>query len=194
MRFSDGSLGLPVYHEFFAKFGELLRLNRHGDVMDKSRMTWGRDSLQPILLPYSGSEALALLRYAGKPPNRILSQRTANAGVSWPEPVKTALPNPNAAVAGIGIEGGGRMLLVFNDHPEERDRLSLAISEDHGESWKVIHTFEGWDPEYELDNQGYAYPSLIQAGNGDFHLVYSWNVRRIKHIRFNLAWLESKLQ
>ena len=194
IHFTDGTIGLPVYHEFLAKFGELLRLDSTGDVIDKTRLAWGRDSLQPVIMPYSEQEALSLLRYAGDPPHRILAQHSANAGLSWPEPFKTDMPNPNAAITGISINGGKRLLMVFNDHPEERDKLSLAVSDNQGESWKTIHVFEHWNNEWEGDNQGYSYPSLIQATNGDFHLVYSWNVKKIKHVHFNQAWLESKIQ
>lgn len=194
IHFKDGTIGLPVYHEFLAKFGELLRLDSTGNVIDKTRLAWGRDSLQPVIMPYSEQEALSLLRYAGDPPNRILAQYSDNAGLSWPEPFKTDLPNPNAAITGISINNGKRLLMVFNDHPEERDKLSLAISDNHGQSWKTIHIFEHWDSEWEGKNQGYSYPSLIQTTNGDFHLVYSWNVKKIKHVHFNQAWLESQIQ
>ncbi len=190
---TDGTIGLPVYHEFLAKFGELLRLDKDGNVIDKTRLAWGRDSLQPVIMPYSEQKAVSLLRYAGDPPNRILAQFSSTAGLSWPKPFKTDLPNPNAAIAGVSINGGKRLLMVFNDHPEERDKLSLAVSDDQGESWNTIHIFERWNKEWKGDNQGYSYPSLIQTTNGDFHLVYSWNVRKIKHVRFNQAWLEARI-
>ncbi len=191
--FTDGNIGLPVYHEFLGKFGELLRMDSAGNIIDKTRLAWGRDSLQPVIIPYSEQEAISLLRYAGDPPNRILAQYSDDAGLSWPEPAKTKLPNPNAAITGISINGGKRMLMVFNDHPEERDKLSLAVSDDRGASWKVVHIFEQWAEEQKDKKQGYSYPSLIQTSNGDFHLVYSWNVRKIKHVHFNQAWLESRI-
>ncbi|MCP3672220.1 MAG: exo-alpha-sialidase [Gammaproteobacteria bacterium] len=193
IHFTDGTIGLPVYHEFLAKFGELLRLDATGNIIDKTRLSWGRDSLQPVIFPYSKTEAASMLRYAGDPPNRILIQSTNDAGLSWPEPIKTNLPNPNAAISGIEIQHGKQLLLVFNNDSEERDHLSLAISRDQGSSWNIIHTFEQWDHNKKIDNQGYSYPNLIQANNGDFHLVYSWNVQKVKHIHFNQAWLESKL-
>jgi predicted neuraminidase len=108
--FTDGSIGLPVYHEFLAKFGELLRLDKNGNVIDKTRLSWGRDSLQPVIMPYSEQEAVSMLRYAGDPPNQIMAQYTNNSGLNWPEPFKTTLPNPNAAIAGITVNGGKRLL------------------------------------------------------------------------------------
>jgi predicted neuraminidase len=192
IHFSDGTIGLPVYHEFLAKFGELLRLDAQGDIIDKTRLSWGRDALQPVILPYSENQAISLMRYIGDPPNRILAQYSYNSGLSWPPPVKIGLPNPNAAITGITINGGKQLLLVFNNDPDERDHLSLAVSNNQGASWKVIHEFEHWDRAQQDKRQVYSYPSLIQTKGGDFHLVYSWNVHRIKHVHFNQSWLESK--
>ncbi len=192
IHFEDGTIGLPVYHEFLAKFGELIRLDMEGNVIDKTRLAWGRDSLQPVILPYSEHEAISLLRYAGDPPNRVLAQYSDNSGLNWPEPFKTKLPNPNAAITGISINRGKQLLMVFNNDPDERDNLSLAVSDDQGASWKIVHTFEQWDKKQQNKKQGYSYPSLIQATNGDFHLLYSWNVQKVKHIHFNQAWLEHK--
>ncbi len=192
IHFTDGTIGLPVYHEFLAKFGELLRLDTEGNIIDKTRLAWGRDSLQPVILPYSESKAISLMRYAGDPPNRILAQHSDNSGLSWPPPSKIDLPNPNAAITGISINGGSQLLMVFNHDPDERDHLSLAVSSNQGADWKVVHKFEQWNKERKDKKQGLSYPSLIQAKNGDFHLMYSWNVHKIKHVHFNQAWLESK--
>lgn len=37
----------------------------------------------------------------------------------------------------------------------------------------------------------FDYPYIIRTKSGDFHLVYTWNKSMIKHIEFNLSWLES---
>ncbi len=190
IHYADGSVGLPVYHELFGKFGELLRLNQNGEVVDKSRLAWGRDSLQPIILPLNERQALSLLRYAGDAPYRILMQQSDSAGVDWPYPNKSELPNPNAAISGLSIKGGRELLLVFNNDPEERDRLSLARSIDSGASWQVLHTFDQRSA-VKGKKEGFSYPSLIQAKDGEFHLFYTWNQSDIKHVSFNRAWLES---
>jgi len=131
------------------------------------------------------------MRYAGDPPNRILVQYTDNAGLNWPYPKKSNLPNPNAAITGLSINGGKLLLLVFNNDAEERDHLSLAKSENDGTTWQVIHTFDK-SSGAEGKKEGFSYPSLIQAKNGDFHLFYTWNQSDIKHAHFNQAWLESR--
>jgi predicted neuraminidase len=40
----------------------------------------------------------------------------------------------------------------------------------------------------------YDYPYLIRASNGDFHLVYTWNQSFVRHVQFNSAWLQARLE
>jgi predicted neuraminidase len=184
--YRDGSFGLPVYHEFLGKFAELLHLDQEGRVLDKIRISSGKNSLQPSIAVLDESRAVALLRYAGSPPNRILETRSADAGRSWQPVQKLQLPNPNSALMVRNI-GGSRLLLVFNNTEDGRKDLSMALSEDAGQTWRVLHVLEN-NPESE----GYSYPFLIEADDGLFHLSYTWNKRRIKHVVFNRAWLEEQ--
>jgi len=188
--YSDGSIALPVYHEFVGKFGELLRLSPEGQVLNKERLHSGRDSLQPVVTPRSKSEAVGFMRYAGPPPGRVLSFRSDDGGRSWTVPGKTALANPNAAVAAMRLDGGD-LLLAFNDSESGRQNLSLAHSRDDGRSWRVVHVVEDAGAE---SNAEFSYPWLLRTGDGDWHLLYTEGKRRIRHARFNLAWLEQKLR
>jgi predicted neuraminidase len=189
----DGTIGLPVYHEFIGRFGELLRLDRTGKVIQKTRLSWGTSSLQPVIIPRTTMDAVGLMRYSGPSPRRILSLRTTDGGFQWSQPVKTDLPNPNSAVAGIRLDNGA-LLLTFNDSEDARDDLALAYRQSDADAWRIIYHFEketavpgGQTPEF-------SYPSLIRTLNGDYHLLYTWHRNRIKHIQFNQAWLEQKLQ
>jgi hypothetical protein len=47
--------------------------------------------------------------------------------------------------------------------------------------------FMCWEPRCHFE---FSYPFLLQAGSGEFHLVYTWNRAYLKHVRFNRAWLE----
>jgi len=139
---SDGTTALPVYHEFLGKFGELLRVDGEGRVVGKTRLSWGKSSLQPVIVPRSETEAVGFMRYAGDPPARVLMIRTADAGAHWTAPVKTALPSPNAAVGSV-LLAGGPLVLAFNNAEENRESLSLAISTDFREQWRVARNLEG---------------------------------------------------
>jgi len=188
--YADGSIALPVYHEFAGKFGELLRLSPEGQVLHKQRLSSGRYSLQPVLAPGSRDAAVGFMRYAGAPPRRVLALRSGDGGRSWSAPEKTVLANPDAAVAALRLAGGG-LLLAFNDSESSRHNLSLAHSHDDGRNWRVVHVVEDAGAE---SNAEFSYPWLLRTGDGDWHLFYTEGKQRIRHARFNLAWLGQKLQ
>jgi predicted neuraminidase len=189
VQLSDGTIALPVYHEFLGKFGELLRVDAEGHVIGKTRLSWGQSSLQPVIVPRSETEAVAFMRYAGDPPARILVIRTRDAGAHWSEPVKTAFPNPNAAVGSV-LLAGGPLLLAFNNAEENREDLSLALSSDFGASWRVARRLEGESLLPRAPVPEYSYPWVVQDRAGNVHVLYTWGRSRIKHVVFNRAWLE----
>jgi predicted neuraminidase len=188
--YADGTLGLPVYHEFLGKFSELLRLDAMGRVLAKTRLSWGRSSLQPVVVPTSPLDAVALLRRSGTSPARILTAFTRDGGRHWSRPEPSDLPNPDAAVSAIRARDGS-LLLVFNDSQENRGSLSLALSNDAGRSWRIVHRFETPPSLPSGQNPRFAYPWLLQTRDGSFHLLYTWDRARIVHVHFDREWLRS---
>ena len=141
-QYADGTLGFPVYHEFISKFGELLRLDSGGAIVDKQRLTpGGRGALQPVLLVQGGNEARVLMRYSGTPPYRAVTITTEDAGRHWSAPAKSALPNPDSALSAIVLPDG-RMLAALNDIEQGRDALSLMVSADGGRTWRKVYQLE----------------------------------------------------
>lgn len=145
--YRDGSMGLPIYHEFLGKFAELLRLDAEGRVLDKVRISHGKHSLQPVVVPSSENQAVAIMRYAGSAPKRALLSRTADGGRSWPEPHKSKQANPNSALTALRLDDGS-LLGVMNDLDDGRHRLGLLRSVDDGESWQLLARLEG-DEHYD---------------------------------------------
>ena len=147
---SDGTMLLPVYHQFLGKFAELLRIDRNGNVVDKQRLSWGRGMLQPALLPLSATDALVLMRTGGSDlPDRVMATRTTDAGVHWTTPAPMTLRNPDSALAGV-VLSEQRMLVVLNDSESDRDVLALALSADQGSTWRVIQVLEDERPAAAL--------------------------------------------
>jgi len=139
--YSDGSIGLPIYHEFIGKFGELLRLSSSGEVIDKQRLTSGKLAIQPVPLILDAQRALMLMRHTGPAPKRVISAVTTDAGQHWSTPQKIALSNPDAAVAGVAL-ADGRLLAVLNDTEAKREVLSLVVSSDNGKNWETVLQLE----------------------------------------------------
>ena len=139
--YADGTIGFPVYHELAGKFGELLRIGKDGEVLDKQRLSSGKFSLQPVVLIKNPQQALVLMRYAGSKPMRVIATATENAGQQWSAPVKTALANPNAAIDGVALPDG-RIVVALNNIAEGRDVLSLVVSIDEGVNWKSVYQLE----------------------------------------------------
>lgn len=179
--YADGGIALPAYHELAGKFGELLRLDANGRLLDKSRMGDGRSGIQPSLVAFDGSRALAYLRSVGDTP-RIMASSSTNAGLSWSPPRPSPLPNPDASVAALRT-ADGRYLMAYNPAELGRGSLALALSRD-GERWRKLMDLQRGSLEDE-----YSYPFLLRTRNGEYHLIYTWQRTRMAHVRFNQAWL-----
>ena len=183
--FSDGTIGLPVYHELLGIFPEIVHLHPDGVVSSKRRIYYGKSSLQPSVVPLNDTQALALLRPRpkDKAEAKVLLSRSEDAGRRWSAPIALDLSNPGSSVVGLRASDDS-ILLVYNDSQTSRNNLSLARSVDGGQSWQALSTID-----HSKQGKQFAYPTLIQATDGQFHLVYAWNYTHMKHLRFNTAWL-----
>ena len=167
IRYSDGSIGLPVYHEMIGKFGEILRLDEDSHVLGKSRIGHGRKAIQPLVLVDSPRQAVAFLRNENEPNNGYLYQSASrDGGWQWDALSYSGLENPSAALGGL-VLGQGHWLVVANCNREERDDLCVRETRDAGESWQrrwVLHDREPWR-DVRLDEEDFA--SLIQREMAD---------------------------
>ena len=185
VRMKDGQLVLPVYHEMITKFGELLHFDQQGQLLYKTRMTQDPEALQPWLVPTSSNSGQAFYRRAGNAPPRVLINETGNGGGNWSSLHATEEANPGAAVSVIRTHTG-KLLMAYNPTKDNRNQLALASSTD-GKHWQHLRTLESG----EGDNE-FSYPYLARGNAGDYHLIYTWNRRLMRYMRFNDAWLEAE--
>jgi len=188
--FVDGRLGLPAYHEWIGRFGEFLRIDA-GQVIDKRRMSSGRDAIQPVVFTNDPQEAEAFFRQTrpSSKPKQIPASETKNAGQSWTATKDLEIPNPNSALAALTLVNGTR-LMVLNNIESARYRLVMVMQEPSSPQWRVVQVLE--DDESLLNNQHreFSYPYLISANGEDAHLTYTWNRTKIKHVYFPAAWFK----
>ena len=192
IRFADGRLGLPSYHEFLGKFGEFLRLDAHR-VIDKRRMSSGRAGLQPLVFIESTEQATAFFRQARSAgPAQIPSSITHSAGYWWEQANDLILPNPNSAITGVQLPDGTR-LLVLNDLAVGRHRLVLLMAtpqETRYSAWRLISVIEDDSNLPIAERREFSYPFLTVTSNGDAHLVYTWDRKKIRHLQLPAEWLK----
>lgn len=182
--YADAGIALPVYHELAGKFSELLRIDPGGRVLAKYRMHGGRSAIQPTVVATGRHRALAFFRRVGDSPPRVLMAQSGDGGSSWSDPIPTDLPNPDAGIAALRTPNG-EYLLAYNHSELDRGGLSLALSAD-GLRWRKLMDLERGGREEE-----FSYPFLIRTRGGEYHLIYTWQRRRMAHVHFNDAWLES---
>jgi predicted neuraminidase len=205
--FADGTMGIPVYHEWIGKYGELIRLDPTGQMLDKRRMSSGRGTLQPIVFIDDAKHASAYFRQARRTgPKQIPVSHTASAGERWELAPDLGLANPNAAITGVELSDRTR-LMVFNDLEHGRHRLVLAaawpnpakadssqLAKSNYSPWKTIAVLEDETASTTNPKEEFSYPYMSLNQQGQVLLVYTWNRKRIKSILWDAGYLQSYLQ
>lgn len=187
--YQDGSIGLPAYHELAGKFAELIRVSASGDVISKVRMTHGRYSIQPSIVPLEDDRLLAMMRNTNLNRN-IVRGYAEKGGQQWSETEYTELNNPDAAISVAGNTES--LVLAYNDIKHDRNRLALAVSGDRGMTWKNRAMLETAEQDEHGNKSEFSYPYMIKTAPGEYHLVYTWQRKRIAYVHFNQAWLEQQ--
>lgn len=190
LQFSDGRLGLPVYHEWIGRFGELLRIEV-AKVIDKRRMNSGRSAIQPVIFVNDPETATALFRQtrsSGQAKNIPVSL-TQSAGQSWQPSEDLQIANPNSAIAGLTLKNGIR-LLALNNIEAGRYRLVLLMQQPQSGQWQVIRVLEDDEALPNEQRKEFSYPYLVSADGSDAHLVYTWDRKKIRHLHYSSAWLK----
>jgi predicted neuraminidase len=188
--FADGRLGLPAYHEWIGRFGEFLRIDA-GQVIDKRRMSSGRDAIQPLVFVNDAQDATAYFRQtrsAGQAKQVPVSQ-TQNAGQSWQSGPDLPITNPNSAVTGLQLSSGTR-ILVLNNIETGRYRMVLMMADAKSRQWQTIEVLEDDEALPEDQRKEFSYPYLVSVDGNDAHLVYTWDRKKIRHRYFSGAWLK----
>jgi predicted neuraminidase len=186
----DGRIGLPVYYELAIKFPQILWLTPgargSAPAYRLRNLAAETDLIQPALVPLGHDRMLMLLRDR-RPNRRLHTAHSEDNGWSWSEAVPSELPNPDSALDAVRL-ADGRILLVYNHAEHGRDNLCLAVSADAGRTWRTGPVLE------DTAGREFSYPYLVQDDTGTLHLTYTWQRERIKHLRFNVAWLDREMR
>jgi len=158
----------------------------HMEISDDSGKTWKKvpvnsDSeykvIQPSIVQLKGGSLKAYFR---SDQNFILESVSEDDGESWSNFEHSKLPNPNSGIDAVSLKNG-MFLMVYNplasgeDWSDGRNKLNLAVSKDA----------ENWQDILQLENEAegeFSYPAIIQGENGQIHITYTYNRKKIKYV------------
>ncbi len=163
---------------------------------DDSGATWypsspivGLGPIQPTLARRKDGSLAAFFRDSGDAPKRAQTATSTDEGITWTVTRDTDIPNPSSSLE-VLVLADGRWALICNDLEDGRHRLGVFLSGDEGVSWPAHRYLE----EDTSGSNAYAYPSLLQAADGNIHASYSYHTAEgntIKHASFPPEWLTS---
>jgi len=122
--------------------------------------------------------------------DKMFQVTSSDNGITWGALTLSSLPNPDSGIDAVTLKDG-RQLLVYNNNirtgsnNKGRSPLNVAVSND-GENWSAALVLED-DPNAP---NGFAYPAVIQTGDGLVHITYTWERKRIKHVVIDPAKLQ----
>lgn len=191
MELEDGSFLLPLYHEMKAKQGTIYHLFPNDPPRNFiGKWSWrripGNNHIQPSLLKDPDNDKIHIYMRNMKKGKAIYSsmQLSNLPKLEYTAPVKLEVNNPNSSLDTIRFKD--KALMVYNNDPEERMRITLAYSDDFI-NFTPIYNFEN-DSDKEIKH---AYPTIIQDADGNYHIAYSYlNGSSIKHVKMTEAEIE----
>lgn len=183
---SDGALVVPLANENFG-IASMAITNDSGESWTMSDAVPLAGVEQPSLAQAPDGRILAYFRSADDEV-RIRRSESHDGGITWSVPVPTELVHPSSGLEILYLENG-HLAIVYNDKKDSpRDRLAVSISDDDGNTWKWTRHLE------DTPGGRFDYPSIIQARDGSLHVTYTYNLKSIKHVHINEAWVRDGVE
>ncbi len=155
---------------------------RHGPITVPQPPTRAGESrthgiIQPVVVPMGGRR-LRFFARSTSGVGRICVADSTDLGRTWTQARPTELPNPNSGIDVLRLKDG-RYVMIYNHTSRGRTPLNLALSRD-AEHWTGLRALESEPGEF-------SYPAMIQGADGNLHITYTWNRKKIKYVVFRLA-------
>ena len=181
-------------------------------ISDDEGKTWrpvempeSRGRVHGNVLEVAPGKLVCLLR--SRAADHIYRSVSTDNGETWSAPQPTELRNNNASISAVVLQSGA-VAVVYNDvafnddpdrtvWPDQRCPVTVAISEDGGETWpwrRIVEHGEGFvGPWNDINNRRYEYPVMMQSRDGTIHIAYAWGRRkRIKYLCVDEAWVRGE--
>lgn len=196
----DGKrLIVPLYSDGFS-FSLMAISDDWGQTWRTSSPLIGAGNIQPSIVQRRDGSLYTLMRDNGPAPKRLHQSESRDGGETWSPVTDSEHPNSGTGAEIIALRNG-TWALINNDLERGRHRLTVALSDDEGRTWKWRRALEHAPDE----SARFHYPSIIQAKDGTLHATYSTFIEKnaetgpdgkprakaIKHAHFNEAWVRA---
>ena len=179
---SDGAILLPLANENYG-IAAMAISGDGGETWTIGEAVPDIGVIQPTVVEFPDGPMAAFFRNS-RAAHRILRSESHDGGMTWGPLTLTELPHPGSGIEAVLLDNG-HLLMIYNDKEKDpRDRLAVSISPDRGRTWPWTRHLE------DTPGRRFDYPSLIQAKDGTLHATYSYDLRTIKHVHFNEAWVQ----
>ncbi len=176
----DGGWWLPVYFELGIKYPMLMAFGPDGEPAGLGRIGARTTTLQPAIVPVSGTEVRAWMRDSSDE-RRVQHARSRDGGASWEDLPPLALNNQDTSMAALRLANGE--FLMLHNHigagGSARSLLRLSLSKD-GHTWRTVA-----DVASGVHGDEFSYPTMQQVGK-ELHVTYTYQRQAIAHHRFSV--------
>jgi predicted neuraminidase len=207
---SNGNWLFPMYYSTEAAgHGDdytVMRISEdQGQIWEEYPVPQSRGRVHASVIELSNGRLVAFFR--SRAADRIYVSHSADYGRTWTVPERTMLPNNNASIQALKL-ASGNIAIIFNKFsanddpiktvwPRQRYPVTVAISEDEGETWPYMRNLDTGDDfcggaNVHL-NRRCAYPCILQTRDGLIHIGYSYRNRQcIKYVHITEEWIRDR--
>jgi predicted neuraminidase len=158
-------------------YGESVKNEVPKEVPGSAEWEYTTGIIQPSVVSLGGKNLRLYARSTSKL-GKICVADSKDGGITWTQARPINVPNPNSGLDALQLKDR-RVILIYNHTFSGRSPLNLAISKD-GENFTMFQTLESEAGEF-------SYPNIIQSKNGDLHMTYTWNRKKIRYVHLQLS-------
>ena len=209
---SNGDWLFPMYYSrkdsegVYGNDVSVMKISKDsGDTWTEHPVPESEGRVHPTVIELNQGHLVSFFR--SRSADRIYVSHSYDFGQTWTPATRTELPNNNASIQAEKLANGNIVLafnhLSVNDDPKltiwppDRYPLTIALSEDGGQTWPYMRNLDTGDGFFGAANKELnrclAYPSIFQSKDETIHVSYSFLGRQcIKYVRFTEDWIREK--